>query len=554
MPRQFALHHPPARLSLKANPFGKDVANLGLFRAIAQHGGLERLHVAGHVHAPAADVAADLELTRPLAVSVGPIADLGQVAQAGALLRGQPTITEVAWRREALAGGARGFSLMGLVHTLAPPATREQIAQSSVAPVRPWDALICTSPSVRENLEAMFDGWEAHLLRRFGGVRAERPALPVIPLGVDAARFAALADRPQVRSRLREELGVTEAEPMVLWVGRLSYFEKAFPQAMFRAVRRAAERAGVRAHFALAGWFPEAGDEALYRQAAELCAPGVRIHWIDGNDREAVGELWAAADVFLSLVDNIQETFGITPVEAKAAGLPVVASDWDGYRSTVRDGVDGFLVPTLGGAAGGLGEPLAVRHGAELDSYQTYVGVVAQHTAVDVEAAADRLARLFADGDLRRRMGAAGRAAARETFDWPRIARRYMALADELAIVRAAAPAEPPAAPRPVRGDPFAAFAGFATRALDADTVLRLRDPLSPLAMGVTTHVRLDELYAPWRLSLDETAELLSRLQAAGGAATAGELAAALAPQRRPWAMTTLAWLAKLGVLDAWGE
>ena len=136
---------------------------------------------------------------------------------------------------------------------------------------------------------------------------------------------------------------------MVLWVGRLSYFEKAFPQAMFRAVRRAAERAGAYAHFVLAGWFPQDGDEALYREAAALCAPGVRVHWVDGNDPDAVGELWAAADVFLSLVDNVQETFGITPVEAKAAGLPVVASDWDGYRSTIREGVDGFLIPTLGG-------------------------------------------------------------------------------------------------------------------------------------------------------------------------------------------------------------
>ncbi len=551
MPRQFAIHHPPARLSLKANPFGKDVANLGLFRAIAQHGGLERLHVAAHVHAPAADIAGDLELTRPLAVSTGPISDLGPVAQAGTLLRGQPTIAEVAWRREAMAGSAKAFSLMGLVHTLAPPATREQIARCSTAPVQPWDALICTSPAVRENLEAMFDGWEAHLLRRFGGTRAPRPALPVIPLGVDAARFADLGERPQVRARRREALGVAEGEPLVLWVGRLSYFEKAFPQAMFRAVRQAAERAGVGAHFVLAGWFPEPGDEAMYRQAAEMCAPGVRVHWIDGNDREGVGELWAAADVFLSLVDNIQETFGITPVEAKAAGLPVVASDWDGYRATVRDGVDGFLIPTLGGPAGALGEQLAVRHGADLDSYQTYVGVVAQHTAVDIEAAADRLARLFAEPDLRRRMGEAGRAHVRETYDWPHIAHRYMDLADELARLRAAAPDQPPPPPRPVRGDPFAAFATFATHALTTDTLLRLREANTPFALGASTHVRLDELYAPWRLSLDETGALIAALEAAGGAGTAGVLVQSLPPPRRPWAMMTLAWLAKLGVLDA---
>ena len=56
---------------------------------------------------------------------------------------------------------------------------------------------------------------------------------------------------------------------------------------------------------------------------------------------------WAAADLFLSLVDNPQETFGLAPVEAMAAGVPVVVSDWDGYRYTVSDGVEGFRVPTL---------------------------------------------------------------------------------------------------------------------------------------------------------------------------------------------------------------
>jgi glycosyltransferase involved in cell wall biosynthesis len=30
-----------------------------------------------------------------------------------------------------------------------------------------------------------------------------------------------------------------------------------------------------------------------------------------------------------------------------AAGIPVVVSDWDGYKDTVRDGVDGFRIPTF---------------------------------------------------------------------------------------------------------------------------------------------------------------------------------------------------------------
>ena len=45
-----------------------------------------------------------------------------------------------------------------------------------------------------------------------------------------------------------------------------------------------------------------------------------------------------------------------------AAGLPVVVSDWDGYRYTVSDGVEGFRVPTLAPAHARQGEELALQH------------------------------------------------------------------------------------------------------------------------------------------------------------------------------------------------
>src|SRR6202012_5551691 len=135
--------------------------------------------------------------------------------------------------------------------------------------------------------------------------------------------------------------------------------------------------------FVLAGWFPGGERERqFYEAAARAYAPDVAVHFVPGDDRARIGALWAGADVFVSLVDNIQETFGITPVEAMAAGLPVVVSDWDGYRSTVRDGVEGFLIPTLGGPPGGLGDTFALRLALEMDSYQAYVGTVAQHTAL----------------------------------------------------------------------------------------------------------------------------------------------------------------------------
>src|SRR5690606_14648837 len=96
-------------------------------------------------------------------------------------------------------------------------------------------------------------------------------------------------------------------------------------------------------------------------------------------------EIWFASDIFTSLSDNIQETFGITPLEAMAAGLPVVVTDWDGYRETVRNGVDGFAVPTLAPPPGNAAD-LAFRFEAELDNYDLYIGNACQATSVDIGA------------------------------------------------------------------------------------------------------------------------------------------------------------------------
>ena len=65
--------------------------------------------------------------------------------QAGTLLRGQPYLSELAWER-GFRHGHQSYSLVGLIHTLAPPKVRELIGESLIAPVQPWDAVICTSP------------------------------------------------------------------------------------------------------------------------------------------------------------------------------------------------------------------------------------------------------------------------------------------------------------------------------------------------------------------------------------------------------------------------
>ena len=552
MAQSLSIYSPSGQVGLAENPFGQRIANLQLYQALARHAGFSKLDFLTVRQTSAEDLAERLfpGETPPVELASWPILNLAPAVQAGALLRGGPTLSDLAWQRRRQAGD-RAFSLVGLIHTLAPPAMRQDLVNNLPAPTQDWDAIICTSPVVRDATQALFDGWHEHMAERFGATKRPSPRLPLIPLGVDGPAMAALADRPEARRTRREALGLEPDDVLVLWVGRLSFFEKAFPQPMFRAVEEAAARSGRRVVFAMSGWFPGGErDREFYVSAAQAYAPSVRLELLDGNDRDLLGELWAASDIFISLVDNIQETFGITPIEAMAAGLPVVISDWDGYRYTVRDGIEGFLIPTLGGPQGVMGDQIAARHLVQIESYQTYVGGVAQHTAVHVGRAAEALARLISDPDLRRRMGEAGRARVATFCDWPVVARQIRALIDELAEVRAAAPEPaPPPGPDPVNSDPFRAFAGFPTQVLHLDTVIRLRPGVGDADLQRAQAVTLDRAFDHWRGGPQEHARILERL-AAEGPLTVRDLLLGFPVDRRRRVHMSLVWMAKLGMVD----
>jgi glycosyltransferase involved in cell wall biosynthesis len=547
----------PAGIGSPKNPFGKDVANLGLYRALAQHGGLEELCFLLHHQANPTDLANGLGIGTGAAttVSATSVLNIGAAQRCGTVFRGKADLADLAWLRQRH-GAERSYSLVGLVHSIAPPAIRQYIGQAATSPVQPWDALICTSPVVRDGLRAMFTEWGEFLAARFGaqpGARLPMPALPLLPLGVDVAALAQAADEPGRRERGRGRLNIGPDEILVLWVGRLSFFEKAFPQPMFQAVQDAAERSGKRLHFAMAGWFPNPeADRERYAQAARVHAPGVPVHFLDGTDKELVSDLWAGGDIFLSLVDNIQETFGITPLEAMGAGIPVVASDWDGYRATIRHGLDGFLVETLGGPPG-LGELMLDRHLFGMDSYQSYVGQVAQHTAVHVGRAAEAIAALASDPELRRRTGAAGRERVRTTFDWPVVARQYRELFGELAAMRRSAAPFGPAGTAgrggdPVRAEPFASFAPFATRVLDDTLRLYPGGDASPARLAEMSSVALNAFGSIWRANPAETQAIL-RLVGEHPGVSVAEIIAAFRKDRRKAIEGSLVWLGKLGLL-----
>src|SRR5262249_18939677 len=140
-------------------------------------------------------------------------------------------------------------------------------------------------------------------------------------------------------------LGIAADEFVVLFVGRLAFNAKAHPFPMYLALQRLA--ADHKVVLVECGWMDNDAVGTAFKDARAKICPSVRSIVLDGTSAADLARGWAGADCFCSLSDNIQESFGLTPIEAMASGLPCIVTDWDGYRDTVRDGLDGLRVATL---------------------------------------------------------------------------------------------------------------------------------------------------------------------------------------------------------------
>lgn len=382
------------------------------------------------------------------------------LAAPGALFVGGPNLGGYAWQRRGTGGPP--WSVVGITHTVAGSRIYEEVGRLLTGPVEPWDAVVCTSEAVRRVLVRLAGDYGAYLQGRFnlGAAPTLKAHLPVIPLGVALPDLHA-ARVEELRRKWRAELGIAPEDLCVLTVGRLSAHAKANPVPSWIALEEASRQTGKRVVWLCAGWFATPAQRQAYERGAAVHCPSVRCILVDGRRPDVRAEIWFAGDVFLSLVDNIQESFGLAPVEAGAHALPAVVSDWDGFRETVEQGVSGFRVSTTLSAAG-TGADLAVCHMTGSVNYDRYVGGVSLLTAVDIGDAVQVLVALFQRPDLRRQMGVAGRAAAEARFGWPLIIQRYQALLAELAALRNVAEC-PPARAHPLHCDPTDLFAHFAT-------------------------------------------------------------------------------------------
>ncbi|MFD8809659.1 glycogen synthase [Streptomyces sp. NPDC059597] len=273
------------------------------------------------------------------------------------------------------------------------------VTAHSLEPLRPWkaeqlgggyalsgwaertaieaaDAVIAVSGAMRDDILACYPALD--------------PArVHVIHNGIDTALY-----RPDTGTEALLRNGVDPERPYVLFVGRITR-QKGVPQ-LLRAVRRIDPGVQV----VLCAGAPDTPeiDREFRELYQEVSAERAGVLWIPQMlPRTDVIQLLTRAAVFVC--PSVYEPLGIVNLEAMACGTPVVASRTGGIPEVVDDGRTGLLVDVDG-------------------EFETNL--------------ARALDAVLADPAAGARMGEAGRLRATTEFGWDAVARRTVALYEEI--------------------------------------------------------------------------------------------------------------------------
>jgi glycosyltransferase involved in cell wall biosynthesis len=330
--------------------------------------------------------------------------------------------------------------------------------------VREYDGLISSSACGREVLANCFERLSAGFSLPEAAVD-----LTVIPLGI------AEEATPMERGEARMTLGIAPDAVVGLCFGRFSDFDKMdlFPllQALAQVVKDRTEPW----RLILAGAVHDTTYLELVKLWIRALGLGNRVDIVVEPDEDNKKALFAASDFFVSVADNPQETFGMTLVEALWAGLPLIVSDFNGYREIGADDV-ALRVPTTWGNL-----PELARVQPLMDDL-LFSRLSAQMLEVDVDALADALLAFYTDDALRRRLGEAATRRFAETYSHRHIISQLEAYWDGLKD-RAQEHSRPSASAPAVstEDDPlcisiFDTFAHYVTRFLDDGDMVQMTD------------------------------------------------------------------------------
>lgn len=305
------------------------------------------------------------------------------------------------------------FPVTGIIHSLNSTDTVTDAFKLVTAPHQTYDGVICTSESGKEVLRKA-------IARAESGSEKFRGTLETLPLGFDP-HF----DTPVSREDARKRIGLSEGDTVILYLGRLSPTSKADLFPLLQVFRTLKDRFGDSLKLVIAGGV-QGSELRLHKDMIHDLELDHSVRLMINFDKELKQTIYASADIYVAPSDNIQETFGISIIEAMASGLPVVASDMDGYRELVQHDITGIKVPTIWTN----GHMFDTLH--DLMDPGTVQLLLAQAMVVVPLELENALSRLVADEDLRSKMGEAARIEAMKRYRWETVIHAYEKMWDRL--------------------------------------------------------------------------------------------------------------------------
>ena len=335
--------------------------------------------------------------------------------------QGDPWIGSIAALRNAYCSEL--FPITGRAHTLSTDSNLTMTRDLIFSPLQRCDAILCSSNAQEKVMMRLLSAASSSISNFTGMAIPYKGSIFKLPLGIEPSEYIT-----SNKEDSRTYLGLNDNSFIILTLGRISTSDKMDLYPTLLVINDLIEGYN---HRNICWIIAGAGDatnpsiQSLLKQAYDLNLENC-IRFELGIDDERKNKLLSACDIMLSLSDNIQESFGIVPLEAMINSKPVILSDWNGYSELIEDKVSGFLIESIAADLDDIIRPV----GTLLNGYAHLLQ--SQGTAVNVSQCAKRINQLINNPQLIIDMGEEGKNQIFQYFQWELVVNQFHQIVDQL--------------------------------------------------------------------------------------------------------------------------
>ncbi|MAA78691.1 MAG: hypothetical protein CL916_05485 [Deltaproteobacteria bacterium] len=249
------------------------------------------------------------------------------------------------------------------------------------------DAILCSSTPGKEVLEYQL---------KETARKQDRVCTPiqriVVPLGMEDIAISV------PKNKVRAKLKIPKDARIALCMGRFSDYDKMDLVPLLQAMRLMPQNAIL----ILAGNVQSEDYFAMLKLWIKALKIQDKVLIYQSPAEGLKKGLFRAADFFVSVADNPQETFGLSLLEGMSAGLPLLVSDYNGYKELCSNDV-GVRIPTSWVKTPSMSELSPLLDAGRLHRQ------LAQSLALDNAVLRTELFSLFTDPERCERLGQAAR-------------------------------------------------------------------------------------------------------------------------------------------------